>query len=158
MDRATFISTLKEARAEWDALLAQIDEARMDQPGATGKWSVKDVIAHIAWNELEMVPLLRERSLAGASELWNLSEDERNEAVYQQNRDRSLHDIIGEERKAYASILAAIENLSDEDLNDPQRFKYMPQDWVPWQIIAGCSFRHYRDHAAQLREWLTRES
>jgi uncharacterized damage-inducible protein DinB len=157
MDKATFISTLKEAREEWGALLAQIDEARMKQPGATGNWSVKDVIAHVAWSELEMIPLLRTHSLADASELWNLSEDERNEAVYQQNRDRELHDIIGEEGKAYADMLAAIEGLSDDDLNDPQRFKDMPQNWVPWQIIAGCSFRHYRDHAAQIREWLSHE-
>jgi uncharacterized damage-inducible protein DinB len=158
MDKATFISTLKEARAEWEALLAQIDEACMNQPGATGKWSVKDVIAHVAWSELEMVPLLNTHSLADASELWNLSEDERNEIVYQQNRDRSLRDVVNEERKAYADMLAAIESLSDEALNDPGRFKGMPQDWIPWRIVDGCSSRHYRDHAAQLREWLAHES
>jgi uncharacterized damage-inducible protein DinB len=156
MDKATFISALKEARAEWEALLAQIDEARMNQPGATGKWSVKDVIAHIAWGELEMVPLLREHSLAKSSELWNLSEDERNEEVYQQYRDRPLHDIIDEERKAYADMLAAIAGLSDEDLNDPRRFKGMPQDWTPWRIVDGNSSKHYRDHAASLRAWLWR--
>jgi len=25
---------------------------------------------------------------------------------------------------------------------------------VPWQIIAGCSFKHYQDHMPSIREWL----
>jgi len=47
MDKAMFINTLKQSRAEWEALLAQVDEERMLQPGAAGKWSVKDVIVHV---------------------------------------------------------------------------------------------------------------
>src|SRR5215470_19364468 len=104
MDKTTFISTLRQSRAEWEALLAQIDEERMLQPGAAGKWSVKDVIAHVTWGEREMVPIMRTRVLAG-SELWNLSDDERNEIVYQQNRDRPLQEIMSEERQAYADLL-----------------------------------------------------
>ncbi len=153
MDKITFINMLKQSRAEWEALLAQVDEEGMLQPGAAGKWSVKDVIAHVTWGEREMVPVMRTRVLAG-SELWNLSDDERNEIVYQQNRDRPLQEIMSEERQAYADLLEAAQPLSDEDLNDARRFKQMPVEWVPWQIIAGCSFKHYQDHMPSIREWL----
>ena len=44
-----------------------------------------------------------------------------------------------------------------EDLNDPHRFKNMPQEWRPWQLIAGNSFKHYEDHMPSLREWLAKK-
>ena len=153
MDKTTFINTLEHAHADWEALLAQVGKDLMLQSGAAGKWSVKDVIAHITWGELELVLVIRTHILTG-SELWDLSEDERNEIVYQQNRDRPLHEIITEEQQAYAQLLQAAQTLSDEDLNDPRRFKDMPQDWIPWRIFAGCSFQHYRDHMPSIREWL----
>jgi uncharacterized damage-inducible protein DinB len=153
MDKAMFICTLKKARQEWETLLAQIGEEQMLQPGAAGKWSVKDVIAHVTWGEREIAPVMRTHVLAG-SELWNLSDDERNEIVYQQNRDRSLHEIMNEERQAYADLLAAAQTLSDEDLNDSHRYKQMPEEWVPWQLYAGNTFKHYQDHMPSIREWL----
>ena len=157
MDQATLLKTLTETRAAWEALLAQIDEEQMFQPGAAGKWSVKDVIAHVTWGESEIAPVLRTHVLAG-SDLWNLSDDERNEITYQQNKDRALHDIVNEERQAYTALLKAVQTLSDEDLNDPHRFKNMPQEWRPWQLIAGNSFKHYGDHMPSLREWLAKKS
>ena len=156
MDKATLLKTLTETRAEWEALLAQIDEEQMQIPGAAGKWSVKDVIAHVTWGESEIAPVLRTHILAG-SDLWDLSDDERNEIMYQQNKDRPLHDIVNEEQQAYTALLEAIQALSDEDLNDPHRFKYMPQEWKSWQLIAGNSFKHYEDHMPSLREWLEKK-
>src|SRR5215469_2825481 len=153
MDKTTFMNTLRQSRAEWEALLAQVDEERMLQPGAAGKWSVKDVIAHVTWGEREIAPIMRTRVLAGSG-LWNLSDDERNEIVYQQNRGRPLQDILHGELQAYAELFEAAQALSDEDLNDARRFKQMPVEWVPWRIIAGCSFKHYQDHMPSIREWL----
>lgn len=156
MDKATLLKKLTETRAEWEALLAQIDEEQMQIPGAAGKWSVKDVIAHVTWGESEIAPVLRTHILAG-SDLWDLSDDERNEIMYQQNKDRPLHDIVNEEQQAYTALLEAVQALSDEDLNDPHRFKYMPQEWKSWQLIAGNSFKHYEDHMPSLREWLEKK-
>ena len=154
MDKATFVKTLKEVRAQWEALLARIDQEWMLEPGVAEKWSVKNIIAHIAWSELELVPVMQTHVLAG-SELWNLPLDERNEIVFQQNRDRPLHEIMLEEQEAYAQFLQAAQELSEEDFNDPHRFNNMPEDWVPWQIFAGSSFNHFQDHMPSMREWLT---
>ena len=154
MDKATFEKTLIETRAAWEALLAQIDEEQMQKPGAAGKWSVKDVIAHVASGERELVPVLRTHVLAGS--VWNLSDDERNEIEYQQNKDRPLNDIVNEERQAYTALLEVVQQLRDEDLNDPHCFKNMPAEWRPWQLIAGDSFKHYEDHMPSLRDWLAK--
>src|SRR5437660_2729156 len=91
MDKATFIETLHAERAEWEALLAEVGEARMLQPGVAGGWSVKDIIAHVMWGEREMVGVMQARALVG-SKLWDLPEDERNAIMVAEQRDRPLHD------------------------------------------------------------------
>ena len=48
MDKQTFLDTLHGERTQWEALVAQVGEERMTQPGFAGEWSLKDVIAHIA--------------------------------------------------------------------------------------------------------------
>jgi len=154
MDKTTFMKMLQETRGQWEELLAQIDEEHMLQPGATGKWSVKDVIAHVMDGERELVQIMHTRVVTG-SELWNLSDDERNEIVYQQNRERPLQEIMSEEQQAYANLLAAAHTRSDDDLNDPHHFQRMPEEWVPWRIFAGNSFKHYQDHMPALRAWVT---
>jgi uncharacterized damage-inducible protein DinB len=156
MDKTTFLATLRAERAAWDNLLGKLlplGEAGLTASGVTGAWSVKDVIAHVTWFEREMIGMLRARALVG-SELWNLSQDERNAAVFAENRDRPLENVLAEAERVYAELLAAIEALAEEDLADPAHFAGMPADWHPWQVIAGNSFEHYRDHGPALGAWL----
>lgn len=153
MDKASFLETLHTTRAEWESLLAEIGEERMVLIGATGEWSVKDVIAHIMWGEREMVGVCQAHALVG-SDLWEMTDDERNPIMVSWYRDHTLQDVLNEERQVYAQLLAEVEKLSESDLNDPRNFSSMPLDWSPWQVIAGCSFKHYRDHIPALRAWL----
>lgn len=153
MDKAIFLETLRTKRVEWEALLDEVGEERMTQPGVEGEWSIKDIIAHVAWSEREMVGVFATRALVG-SDLWSLSTDERNAVVFEQNRHRSLQDVLAEEQQVYAQLLEGAQTLSDEDLNDPQRFKEMLPAWIPWQIFAGNSFKHYDEHIRSIRVWL----
>ena len=154
MEKTTFISTLQQTRAQWEAELAQMDEQRLLRPGIVGPWSVKDLIAHVGWYEHEMVPVIRLRVFTG-SEWWALPADERNAMIYQQNSQRPLQEIVHEGQRSYTDLLEAVQSLSDEDLNDPHHFRDMPEDWVPWQIFAGNSFEHYQDYLPALHTWVT---
>jgi hypothetical protein len=139
------LSRIHSSRARWDAVLAGMDDERLVQPGFAGDWSAKDVIAHIAWHERQMIGLVQARALAG-SELWNLPLHERNDAIYRANRDRPLDEVRREAAESYDRLLDVLETLSDEDLVDSGRFSGMPADWQPWQVIAGNTFEHYLDH------------
>jgi hypothetical protein len=155
MDKQTFLATLRRDRGQWDALLAQIARERMTAPGVVGAWSIKDIIAHVTWHEREMVGLATAHALVG-SELWNLPQDQRNAAIYEQNRQRDLDDVLREAQQVFQELVAALAPLSNEDLNDPARFPGMPPDWVPWQIIAGNTYEHYQHHTPSIRAWLGR--
>ncbi|HEX7733689.1 MAG TPA: DinB family protein [Ktedonobacteraceae bacterium] len=153
MDKGTFMETLHATRAEWESLLAEIGEERMLLAGANGEWSVKDLLAHIMWGEREVVGVCQARALVG-SDLWQMTDDERNPIMVSWYRDSTLQAVLSEEREVYAQLLAEVEKLSAEDLNDARNFRDMPPAWLPWQVISGCSFKHYRDHMPTLRAWL----
>jgi uncharacterized protein (TIGR03083 family) len=155
MDKATFLEQLRSTRAEWEALLDEVGEARMAEPGANGVWSVKDVVAHVLWSEREMVGVCQQHALVG-SELWQMTDDERNSIMVSLYRDHSVQDVLAEEKQVYTQLLAELQKLSDDDLNDPGKFRDMPANWVPWQVISGCSSGHYREHMPTIREWLAR--
>jgi len=156
MDHATYMRLLHSGRREWEALLSTINQQRMLQPGATGAWSVKDVIAHVLWCEREMVGVCQARALVG-SRLWELTDDERNAIVVSNSREHTLQELLTEEREVYAHLLAEVQGLTDEDLNDARRFRDMPADWLPWQLLAGNSFAHYQDHLLPLSAWLAQQ-
>lgn len=153
MKKAEAAAAMAVARAQWDEALAQIAPEGMETPGEAGAWSVKNLVAHIAWFEREMAELLRQRVLAG-SDWWNLPSDERNARIYEENRQRPLADVLAEARHSYADLAAALEGASDADLNDAARFRAMPADWLPWKILAENSWEHREAHLPALHALL----
>ncbi|HEX6780018.1 MAG TPA: maleylpyruvate isomerase N-terminal domain-containing protein [Ktedonobacterales bacterium] len=153
MNKAIFLETLQTGRAQWEALLTKVDQARMTEPGIEGEWSLKDILAHIAWYEREMVGILQTRALVGSS-LWVLPNTERNAAIFDQNRNRSLSEVLTDAQHVYSELLHAAQSLTDDDLMDPSRYRDMPADWVPWKVFADNSYEHYVAHIPAIRSWL----
>ena len=157
MQLAEFLDLVKTARHDWDGQLRRLRSDQMTAPGVVGKWSVKDLVVHITWSEREMVGVLKTHVLAG-SDLWSLTNDERNEIVYQQNRERPLEEVLAEAKSVYAQLLELISALSDADLNDLSYIAEMPPDLPPWRLLAGNTYIHYHEHAQGLKAWLDRQA
>ena len=153
--KSDFLENLRIARVEWESLLAKVGEANMLRPGVAGEWSVKDIVCHITWFEREMVGMLQAQALIG-SDLWELPQGQRNAVIFEQNRHRSLQDVLAEARLVNQGLFEALQSLPEEDLTDPGRFKNMPPDWSPGKIIAENSYEHYRAHAPSIEAWLNR--
>ncbi|MDQ3705664.1 MAG: ClbS/DfsB family four-helix bundle protein [Chloroflexota bacterium] len=152
IDKATLLDRVRSERSRLDSLLAGFTDEQMARPGVDGAWSLKDHLAHITWHEREMVNMLRARSLEEgvSSDLWGLPLHERNRAIYESNRHRSLEDVRAESRQMYAELSQLLEDASEEDLTDPGRYKGMPGDWKPWRLIAENTYEHYHDHTEDL--------
>ena len=153
MTSEVFLQRLRSGRAQWEATLDDVGMERMEVPGVAGAWTLKDVIAHISWHELEMIDVLQARALRG-SDLWQLEREERNAAIYEANRDRPLDEVLAEAAQAYRDLEALVEMLDDDDLNDPARFANMPDEWEPWRVIASNCYGHYQQHIPDIRAWL----
>lgn len=154
MEKAEFLAEIDQAYADWQALLAQIPPDEMSAPLMEGGWRLKDVIAHITFYEREMIGVLQTRTLKG-SELWELPNDERNAVIYATYKADPVEQILADAAETHAALIPLLENLNDEELNDASHFAAMPADWVPWDLIAGNTFQHYRDHIPEVQTWLT---
>lgn len=153
MTKRELLALMQATRQELEDLLAQLDPVAMSQPGVTGDWSVKDMLAHIAWYQAEEAEFFGETGVA-ASPLWATPQDARNELLFTQNHDRPLDSILAEFRSAFAGFLSVVEGLSDAELNQPGRFPDTSADRLPWQAIAVHSYEHDREHIALIRQWL----
>ena len=152
--RADLVETIRRDRRRFDDVLERIHPERMTDPVLPGGWSVKDVLAHIAWGERESIGVINARALVG-SPLWDVSEDERNAVVVHESRSRSLEDVLHDYRTTFNDFMAMIEELSDEELNAPERFDRMPErapGWLPWRVLYDPG--HYEEHARTIAEAL----
>ena len=148
------IALIRETSTRMELLLAQLSVAQMNQPGAVGVWSVKDVLAHIAFWERYAANIL---SAAARGETPQPTADDeterRNASVVAQYYQRPLSAVIADWQQAREELLEQIERLTDADLNDPDRF--------PWSEgralrdhIAGNSYEHEHEHIEQIRAWM----
>ena len=110
--KARFLETLHADRAQWDTLLEEVGKDRMTQQGVVGEWSIKDIIAHVSWHEIEMIGVIKARKLVG-SDWWNLPTDQRNQHIFEANCDRPLpasrmRDVAVTRTRARSGVCACI--------------------------------------------------
>jgi hypothetical protein len=149
------ISMLQTERARWHALLVQIPAARMEEPGAVGTWSVKQLVAHLTWYEGRIVEGARQVLQTGKFVRPNgrLSMDERNIRIAEESATRPLSDVLAESDRVFSQVLDVITMMPTTLLNDGRSLG-MPDDIVPWMAIANNSYGHYQEHEPDLRAWL----
>ncbi len=154
--KAWVVKSIEQGRDEWEAVLKEVGRERMEQPGVEGDWTIKDIVAHNMWNEREMVRMVSDHALlpSESDRLWQMSNDERNAELYRMFKDRPLDELLDEDLRVHRQLMEAMEDLDNTDMVDQGRFPGMPDDWVPWEIIAGCTFNHYPDHVRDIRAWL----
>src|SRR5688572_15243051 len=124
------LEAIDRESADWEALLAQVGEARMLEPGAMGDWTFKDLVAHLTgWRARGLRRL--EAAANGQPEpqpAWpaNLTnDDEINDWIYAQNKDRLLGEVVSESRESYARLAEIVQMLPDEALTDPGFFPWL---------------------------------
>lgn len=153
MDKEHFIRRVEDAWVKWQSLVDRAGEERMLEPANEGGWTLKDVIAHITWHEREMVNVLRTRALVG-SDLWLQPLEQRNQAIYEENRDLPLEQALSEAQQAHQALMQELKEMSEEDLLELGRIAEMPPDLRLWDILADNTFQHYLDHYSTTNSWL----
>ena len=158
--KGELLAAINRDRETWEAILAEVGENRMLEPGAIGDWTFKDLVAHLtAWRARTLQRL--EAAANGQPEprpVWPAglhSDDEINIWIYEANQDRLLGEILGESRESYARFSEVVQMLPDEALSDPSRFPWMEGDAIGPSIAGGGLLAHWRDeHEADVRRWL----
>jgi uncharacterized protein (TIGR03083 family) len=156
--KADLLRHLTADRQALEEVINGRSDEELTRPGPE-EWSVKDHLAHIAAWERSGLALLagesRPAAVGVSDELFEEGEDDAvNEAVRQNDADKSLADVLTEFRRVRAQTIAAVTDLSDEDLRRPYSY-YQPNDPENNQTpviesLVGNSTEHDLEHT----EWV----
>ena len=156
MDKQALLDLMNTGYTNFTALLASLSEQQLTTPGVNSAWSVKDNMAHLtAWQKRTLTKIQAVRDNVDFIDPLpdDATEEGVNEQFYQQNKNRSLADVLAEFHAVYRQLVENVQAMSDEELNSPLSW----QDNKPiWQSISGNTGEHYDEHRQIIRNWLAR--
>ena len=160
MDKATLLDNISAGHEMLAKVLAPLNEAQMTAAGVTGDWSIKDVLVHVAaWQERLLAQLQAttrgDEPIISALDISGEGMDRLNEQFYQENKARSVNEVLSDFQSTHTHLLAAVQAMTGEDLTDPHRFAWT--DGKPlWQFIASETYEHILEHIGAIRRWLAK--
>jgi hypothetical protein len=166
MLKKQFIKKLLEERDKFELLLNRVGYTRrMTLKGVSGKWSIKDLLAHILayeqyiadrmneiLHEVTYIPCRTQNALDAFLDEFGypdfgsplLDDDSPNTWVAEKYAHVPLDEIVAQELQAFASIISALEKMSEETITKHNLI----------DRVANNTYRHYREHIADIRRWL----
>lgn len=145
--------------ADWQQLedfIARLTPEQLITPNPTTGWTVKDHLAHLAAWEGGIVWLLTGRPRPAGMGLddhtfYHTNMDEVNERIFQQNRERPVHEVMAHFQAIHQQMVETLTNLPEEyllrpygdyDVAGPGRDDGRPI--VRW--IVADTYEHYQEH------------
>jgi hypothetical protein len=158
MNKSRLYESIKTGYVKLTEFLAELSLEEKMQPGVIGKWSVKDITAHISVHEQRMIRWMKER-LQGKDpkspqpyDMPAHALDQLNEQIYQENCNRSLDDILRDFDKIHIETLKLVETVTEKDIFDVSCFRLLGGEPI-WEAIAANTFWHYEEHTQDIRAW-----
>lgn len=147
---------LRASRAEFDEAIDGLPEAAYMDSGVMGDWTLKDILAHICRWEGELVTMLfqlRQGKSPSRTRIEGMDQvDRHNEKWHREDQDRELDLVLSDFRGLRKQTLRRVEEFSEEELTDPDRFEDLRgRPLSEW--IAVDTYEHEREHLAAVRAW-----
>ena len=155
MSKAELIQEMVLARGRFDSLINAIPRSKMTLPGASGEWSIKDVVAHVTsydrWLGLGL-------ALRGQKppDHWveDIPLDDFNRWLFEENRDLPLDQVLDDSTGVWGQILEAVHVQSEIYLFTEQSVPGVPYKFKPSEVLKSESYGHYLDHLPALEGWI----
>jgi mycothiol maleylpyruvate isomerase-like protein len=128
-----------EAWRDLWAVLEPVDQGRVDQPGFTDEWSVKDLTAHLGCWQAEAVQVF-EQIRNGTFVRTPIDLDAMNKGFVEACRELPA-----------AVVRADLLSARNRMLHEWNALPEITPDAEEWFV--ECGAEHYREHLPPLREW-----
>jgi hypothetical protein len=138
---------MDRAWKELEASYAGLSDAQRLEPGVTGDWSVKDIIAHVtSWEEeaLTHLPLVLAGGKPPKYSVTYGGIDAFNAKIAERNKDQSLSEVLRRNKNTHRRLLAFIESVPESQFAEETRFR---------RRLRLDTYGHYPKHAAAIRQW-----
>ena len=140
---------LTETESAFTELREAVDgvpDARMTEPWL-GSWGAREILIHISGWHREMIPALERIGRGQAPYPDGVSYDDFdawNARFVEAKRGVKVTDVRAELGDSHRDFVAAAAGLADEHLAPGGSAR---------ELVTGVGAGHYREHAAQIREW-----
>lgn len=149
--KTTVLALLRQARTEELDLIADLSEGERAAAGTPEIWSAKDTIAHIAVWRLRHADKLVTALRGDTPPRWTdmVVVDGLNTEQYPVHATESWAAIAAFSERTYATLLARVEGMSEQDLADPERFPALNGESL-WGETLGNGVWHPFTHMVAL--------
>lgn len=147
MTNEELVRKVEEAWAAFQASFAGLDEAQLTEPGVTGEWSVKEIVAHVTtWEQeaLKSLPVILEGGRLPRYSVLYGGIDAFNAQTTEQKRKLSLDEVLAEMAETHRQLVAMIAGAPEEMITRETRFR---------RRLRLDTYSHYPIHEAAIREW-----
>ncbi|GAP12522.1 hypothetical protein LARV_00258 [Longilinea arvoryzae] len=154
IDRRELLQNMQAGRSRLESAVAGLRDEQFLAPVLDGGWSIKDVLAHLAFWENRVGDIYLGLVIGELSNLEgeNLSVDALNALVYERNRLTPLAQVRENESWAYQALKRFAAAASEEHLFSPTCFAWTRgHPFVEW--IIGNTYEHYDEHLPVLLAW-----
>jgi len=137
----------------WKALqesYAGLSEGELVEPGVTGTWSVKDIIAHVTWWEEEALAHLPVILAGGRPPRYSVAYggiDAFNAKMTKQRRDLSLAEVLRHRDDVHRRLIVLVRSAPETQVTGETRFR---------RRLRLDTYGHYPKHAHAIRGWRER--
>jgi len=154
MRKADLIQAISDQRGKMLDELESLSDEHMLESGAAGYWSVKDILHHLTMWEAELVKTLfhAHQGTQPVTELFNENCDPINLAWYQTGKDRPLERVMMDFDGVRLQTLRRLNELSDAELNNAQRYPWMNGHSLSW-LVEGVCIEHEAFHVHDIQDW-----
>jgi len=144
---------LKRLDKAWCALkesYAGLSNPELLEPGVTGAWSVKDIIAHVTtWEEeaLKHLPLILTDGKPPRYSVTHGGIDAFNAQTTEQKKTLVLAEVLRQRDEVHHRLIEFLESVPDDQLSAEKRFRHR---------LRLDTYGHYPKHAQAIRMWRER--
>jgi hypothetical protein len=147
MKKSELLRRLDKAWVAFTGSYLGLSEAELLEPGVTGGWSVRDIIAHVtSWEEeaLKYLPLIMKGGKPPRYSVTYGGIDAFNRLMTERNKGLSLSEVIRQQEEVHRRLVALIENAPEELFAGETRVRHR---------LRMDTYSHYPKHAEAIRKW-----
>ena len=149
MNRVQLLKRLEEPWRALEAAYGGLSATEMLEPGVTGNWSVKDIVAHVtSWEEeaLTHLPVVMAGGRPPRYSVTHGGIDAFNAQTTARNRELPLADVLRRRDDTHRRLLEFIQGAPEETFATDTRFR---------RRLRLDTYSHYAIHAKAIRKWRT---
>ena len=147
MDRRQLLRRLDTAWRAFEESYAGLSDAQLRQPGVTGDWSVRDILAHVStWEEEALIhlPLILEGGTPPRYSVTYGGIDAFNARMTEQKAGLSLAAVRRQLDETHRRLIDFIQKAPEDQLSRETRFR---------RRLRLDTYGHYPQHAEAIRQW-----